>query len=76
MQNGQIYTETRMQACVAQLGKGRKRAQSKDTDKDKTTDENSTDNKEAYQVTPTLVPHPSGGQPTPPLPHLPTPPSS
>jgi hypothetical protein len=45
MQTGQIYTETRIQACVAQLGKGRKKAQGKDTDKDKTTDKNSTDNK-------------------------------
>ncbi len=72
MQTGQILTETRIQAYVAQLGKGRKKAQSKDTDKDKTADKNSTDNKEAYQVTPTLVPHPSGGQPTPPSPsHLP-----
>jgi hypothetical protein len=62
------YTrKTRIQACIVQLGKGRKRAQSKNTDKDKTADRNSTGNKGAYQVTPILVPHPSGGQPTPSL---------
>ncbi len=37
---------------------------SKKTDKDRTTDKNSTDNMETYQVTPTPVPHPSGGKPT------------
>ncbi len=37
-------------------------------DKDRTLDKNSTDNMKTYQVTPTPVPHPSGGQPTPPHP--------
>ncbi len=74
MQIGQIHTEIRVQACMVQLRKGRKKERSEETDKDRTTDRNSTDNMEPYQVTPTPVPHPSGGQPIPPPPLPPTPP--
>ncbi len=38
---------------------GRKKEQSEKTDKDKTTDKNSADNRKAYQVTPTLALHTS-----------------
>ncbi len=44
-------------------------------DKDRITDRNSTDNMRTYQVTPDPVPHPSGGQSTPP-PFFSPPPSS
>ncbi len=74
MQIGQVYTEIRVRACIAQLGKGRKKETKQEYGQDKKADRNSTDNEEAYQVTPTLVPHPSGGQPTPPLFSAPLPP--
>ncbi len=74
---GQIYTESEYKLVWYKLRKGRKKEYSEKTDKDRTTDKNSTDNMGAYQITPTPVPHPNGGQPTPPpLPppswHLPT----
>ncbi len=53
-----IY-ENRILGLYGIARKGRKKEYSEKTDKDSTTDKNSTDSRKAYQVTPTPVPHTS-----------------